>query len=86
MIDRDVELFSEEVAGIVKNNSFDGCNTESAQQEARCLYRGTAINVLKSVFRYGYGSDTHCNIMTLLDELGVRREEYIKWNQAEANE
>ena len=37
------------------------------------------IDTLKQVFRYGYATTTHLNIVELLYRLGVPLKEYKEW-------
>ncbi len=42
-------------------------------------YEAGCIETLKRVFRYGYGMETHMNILDFLNEKGILPEEYKKW-------
>ena len=45
--------------------------------------RDAIIIVLKEVFHYGYGGETHLNILGLLEKIGVPLSEYKTWNEPE---
>ena len=77
----DKDKFISEVSTIVENNSFDGCSLNQAEIDADSLYVEIVKDVLKSVFKYGYGMDTHLNILNLLHELGIEESEYSNWNK-----
>lgn len=80
-MDINKEEFASKVCDIVESNSFNGCSLSHAEIEAECLYVETATIILKSVFEYGSGMNTHLNILGMLDKIGVKKEEYETWNK-----
>ncbi len=44
------------------------------------------VQVLKKVFKYGYATDTHLNIVGYLDKLGIPKSEYYRWNKPSPNQ
>ena len=39
------------------------------------------LEVLKSVFTYGYATDTHLDIVCYLNVIGIPEEEYSQWGR-----